>query len=69
MCLTSVEFYPYMTNLETNVTRVAPAMAEFFGLDSEFIQYSPEVCWNGCIRTIWEGYYQDLEEEAMLKGN
>ena len=36
MCLTSEEYYPYLTNMETNVTRVAPAMAEFFGLDSEF---------------------------------
>ena len=37
MCLTSEEYYPYLTNLETNVTRVAPSMAEFFGLESEFI--------------------------------
>ena len=38
MCLTSEEFYPYMSNLETGVTRIAPAMADFFGLESEFIQ-------------------------------
>lgn len=37
MCLTSEEYYPYLTNLETNVTRVAPAMAEYFGLESEFM--------------------------------
>ena len=37
MCLTSEEYYPYLTNLETNVTRVAPAMAEFFGLEGEFV--------------------------------
>ena len=37
MCLISEEYYPYLNNLETNVTRVAPAMAEFFGLESEFI--------------------------------
>ena len=36
MCLTSEEYYPFLTNMETNVTRVAPAMAEFFGLGSEF---------------------------------
>lgn len=42
MCLSCEEFYPYMTNLETSITRVAPAMAEFFGLDGEFIQnFSP----------------------------
>ena len=38
MCLTSEEFYPYMCNMETDVTRIAPGMAEFFGLESEFIQ-------------------------------
>ena len=37
MCLTSEEYYPYLTNLETNVTRVAPAMAEYFGLEGEFL--------------------------------
>ena len=43
MCLTSEEYYPYLTNMETNVTRVAPAMAEFFGLDSEFQDNFSEV--------------------------
>ena len=43
MCLTSEEYYPYLTNMETNVTRVAPAMAEFFGLDSEFIDNFSEI--------------------------
>lgn len=43
MCLTSEEFYPYITNLETGVTRVAPGMAEFFGLEGEFIQNFNEV--------------------------
>ena len=38
MCLTSEEYYPFLTNLETNVTRVAPAMAEFFGLEGEFME-------------------------------
>ena len=38
MCLTSEEYYPYLNNLETNVTRVAPAMAEFFGLEGEFME-------------------------------
>ncbi len=38
MCLTSEEFYPFMTNMETDVTRISPTMAEFFGFESEFIQ-------------------------------
>lgn len=43
MCLTSEEYYPYLTNLETNVTRIAPAMAEFFGLDGEFLNNFSEI--------------------------
>ena len=66
MCLTSVEFYPYMTNLETNVTRVAPAMAEFFGLDSEFIQDFMEVWLERVHPADRDGYEQDLR--ATLKG-
>ncbi len=37
MCITSEQYYPFLTNLETYVTRVAPAMVEFFGLEGEFI--------------------------------
>ena len=36
MCMTSEEFYPYMTNLDTNVTRLSPGMVKFFGLNGEF---------------------------------
>ena len=43
MCLTSEEYYPYLTNMETNVTRVAPAMVDFFGLEGEFIDNFGEV--------------------------
>ena len=43
MCITSEEYYPYLTNLETYVTRLAPAMVEFFGLESEFMSNFPEV--------------------------
>ena len=37
MCLAGGAFYPLLQNLETGVTRVAPELAEHFGLDSEFI--------------------------------
>ena len=43
MCLTSEEYYPYLNNLETNVTRIAPAMAEFFGLGGEFLDNFSEI--------------------------
>ena len=66
MCLTSEEFYPYMTNLETGVTRIAPGMAEFFGLGAEFIQdFSP--IWMEHIHPAdRDGYEQDLR--ATMKG-
>ena len=66
MCLTSVEFYPYMNNLETNVTRVAPAMAEFFGLGSEFIQDFMDVWLEHVHPEDRDGYVQDLR--ATLRG-
>ena len=66
MCLTSEEFYPYMNNLETNVTRVAPAMAEFFGLESEFIQDFLEVWLEKIHPADRDGYEQDIR--ATLKG-
>ena len=37
MCLTSEEFYPFMTNMETDVTRLSPGMVEYFGLEAEFV--------------------------------
>ncbi len=42
MCLADDHFYPYMMNLETGVTRIAPRLAERFGLDSEFYENFPE---------------------------
>ena len=46
MCLTSQEYYPYISNLRTGVTRIAPAMAEFFGLEGEFMDNFSET-WVG----------------------
>lgn len=55
MCLTSEEYYPYVTNLETFVTRVAPGMVEFFGLEGEFINNFGEV-WSSHVHP------EDLQE-------
>ena len=66
MCLTSEEFYPYMTNLETNVTRVAPAMAEFFGLESEFIQDFNSIWMKRVHPADREGFEQDIR--ATMRG-
>ena len=46
MCLTGERYYPYIKNMDTDVTRLAPAMVEFFGLPDEFM--------NG-----FEGYWLD----------
>lgn len=66
MCLTSEEFYPYMTNLETNVTRIAPAMAAFFGLESEFIQDFSSVWLQHVHPVDRDGYEQDIR--MTMKG-
>lgn len=36
ICASNERNYPFITNLETNVTRISPAWKEFFGLESEF---------------------------------
>lgn len=35
-CAAGDDFYPFLQNLHTGVTRIAPGMMTFFGLDSEF---------------------------------
>ena len=58
MCLTSENFYPFLTNLETNVTRLSPAMCEFFGLESEFIADFTEI-WRVMIHPDDEKEFMD----------
>ena len=54
MCLSSVRYYPFLTNLETGVTRIAPAMNEFFDLGGEFL---------ADFETLWvERVHQDDRE-------
>ena len=66
MCLTSEEYYPYLNNLETDVTRVAPAMAEFFGLESEFISNFSNVWMEHVHPDDLEEYVTDIS--ATLSG-
>ncbi|MBR6165357.1 MAG: EAL domain-containing protein [Clostridia bacterium] len=66
MCLTSEEFYPYISNLETDVTRVAPGMAEFFGLEGEFIQDFMSVWMERIHPADRDGYESDLRQ--AMKG-
>ena len=66
MCLTSEEFYPYMCNMETDVTRIAPNMAEFFGFEGEFIQDFLNVWMEKVHPADREGAEQDIR--ATMKG-
>ena len=62
MCLTGDRYYPYIMNMETGVTRVAPAMVEFFKLEDEFISDFEET-WNARIHPDdLEAYRRDLRE-------
>ncbi|MBR2663512.1 MAG: diguanylate cyclase [Clostridia bacterium] len=67
MCLTDDRFYPYMTNLETGVTRVAPGMAEAFGLDGEFFDNFLDV-WSGRVHPEDAAEVREDVTETM-KGN
>ena len=64
MCLTSEEYYPYLTNMETNVTRVAPAMAEFFGLEGEFMDNFSQVWLQHVHPDDVQEYVSDLSATA-----
>ncbi len=67
MCLTSDRFYPYILNTETGVTRISPAMVEFFGLEDEFM-LDFEDAWNAKIHPDdLEAYLQDLHQ--AIRGN
>ena len=60
MCLTSDRFYPYILNTETGVTRISPAMMEFFGLEDEFILGFEDI-WNAKIHPDdLDAYVRDL---------
>lgn len=66
MCLTSDRFYPYILNTETGVTRISPAMVEFFGLEGEFIIGFEDI-WNARIHPDdLEAYVTDLR--AAIRG-
>ena len=62
MCLTSDRYYPYIMNMETGVTRIAPAMVEFFRLEDEFINDFEEI-WNERVHPDdLEAYQRDLHQ-------
>ena len=62
MCLTGDRYYPFLTNMETGVTRLSPAMVAFFQLENEFVD-DFEHTWTRYIHPDdLEGYERDLHE-------
>lgn len=67
MCASNDRSYPFITNLETNVTRIAPGWKKYFGLENEFF---------ADFFTVWEqrihpDYRADFSEEiaAVVNGH
>jgi len=67
MCASNDRSYPFLTNLDTGVTRIAPGWKEFFGLESEF--YADFIgVWKERIHPdFYEGYTEDIY--AVLNGH
>ena len=66
MCLTSEEYYPYIANMETHVTRMAPSLMEFLGLESEFVTHFSQL-W---LERVHPDDRKELEEDltAAMQG-
>jgi len=67
MCAANESSYPFITNLDTNVTRIAPGWKEYFGLDAEF--YGDFVgAWQSHIHPdYFDGYMEDIA--AVINGH
>lgn len=67
MCSSNDKNYPYITNLETNVTRISPKWSEFFGLDGEFFSDFNSI-WEQRIHPDYiKGYEDDIA--AVINGH
>ena len=57
MCSSNEKSYPFITNLETNVTRISPNWSKFFGLDEEFF---------GDFNGVWLDYVHPDDRQAYV---
>jgi len=67
MCASNDRNYPFITNLETNVTRISPAWKEFFGLEDEFYTDFTAVWKERIHPDDFEGYIADIV--SVLNGH
>lgn len=67
MCSSNDRNYPFILNIETNVTRISPAWKEYFGLSDEFFMDFNSV-WKEKIHPDYiEGYNDDIA--AVMNGH
>jgi len=60
LCAANDRSYPFITNMETNVTRISPEWSSYFGLDDEFFADFLSI-WKCRIQPDYvEGYVNDL---------
>ncbi len=67
ICVSSDRSYPFITNLETNVTRIAPAWKEYFGLNDVFFADFLSVWKDHIHPDYYEGYMADIV--SLLNGH
>ena len=67
MCSSNAGSYPFITNMETRVTRISPSWSEFFGLNGDFFENFIDI-WKERIHPDYvEGYLEDVA--AVLNGH
>ena len=60
MCASNDRNYPFITNLDTNVTRIAPAWKTYFGLDAEFYEDFISVWKERIHPDHYDGFMEDV---------
>lgn len=60
MCASNDAMYPFITNMDTNVTRISPAWKDYFGLDSEFYCDFLDMWKDRIHPDYFEGYMDDV---------
>lgn len=67
ICASSDRSYPFITNLDTNVTRISPGWKEYFGLEEEFYADFNSVWKERIHPDYYEGFLEDIA--AVVNGH
>jgi len=60
VCASNDHFYPFITNMNTNVTRISPEWKKYFGLDSEFYNDFLGMWKNYIHKDYYDNYMDDV---------